>query len=122
MMKPFPLLLLIGMLAVSGWAQDKKTEPYSPELVKRAEAGDVQIEVVLLDLRHVHPTGVAWRFRALLVSVDDLLDVLFAQLVLAFTLHEVLGGVNEKHVIGLLALLENEYANGDTCGIEEVSR
>ena len=39
-MKLIPLLLLIGMLAVSGWAEDTKPEPYSPEMVKRAEAGD----------------------------------------------------------------------------------
>jgi len=35
-----PILLTVGMLAVSGYAQDAKPEPYSPELVKRAEAGD----------------------------------------------------------------------------------
>ena len=44
MMKLFPLLLLIGMLAVSGWADDKKPEPYSAELVKRAEAGDTKAQ------------------------------------------------------------------------------
>jgi TPR repeat protein len=39
------LLFWFGfMLAVSGWAQDKKTEPYSAELVKRAEAGDVKAQ------------------------------------------------------------------------------
>ena len=39
-MKLIPALLLGGMFAVSGWAQDSKHEPYSAELVKRAEAGD----------------------------------------------------------------------------------
>jgi len=39
-MKLIPLLLLVGLLAVSGWAEDKEPEPFSPELVKRAEAGD----------------------------------------------------------------------------------
>lgn len=43
-MKSFSLLVLIGMLAVSAWAQDKKTEPYSAELVKRAEAGDAKAQ------------------------------------------------------------------------------
>ena len=38
-MKLIPLFLLVGMLAVSGWAQ-VGVQPYSPELVKRAEAGD----------------------------------------------------------------------------------
>ena len=32
------------MFAVSGWAQDKKTEPYSAELVKKAEAGDAKAQ------------------------------------------------------------------------------
>ena len=33
------------MLAVSGWAEEnKKPEPYSPELVKRAEAGDAKAQ------------------------------------------------------------------------------
>ena len=38
-MKLIPRFLLVGILAVSGWADDAKPEPYSPELVKRAEAG-----------------------------------------------------------------------------------
>ena len=43
-MKLIPFLLLVGMLAVSGWAEDAKPEPYSPELVKRAEAGDAKAQ------------------------------------------------------------------------------
>ena len=39
-MKLIPLLLTFAILAVSGWAEDEKPEPYSLELVKRAEAGD----------------------------------------------------------------------------------
>ena len=42
------------------------------------------------------------------------------QLVLAFAFHEVLGGVDEEHVVGLLALLEHEDADGDAGGVEEV--
>jgi hypothetical protein len=38
-MKPIPALLFGGMLAVSGWA-----EGYSPELVKKAEAGDAEAQ------------------------------------------------------------------------------
>ena len=83
-------------------------------------AGDVQVEVVLLDLGHLHAAGVAGGFRAVLVGVDDLLDVLLAQLVLAFAFHEVLGGVNEEDVVGLLALLEHEDADRDAGGVEEV--
>lgn len=43
-MKLIPALLLGGMLAVSGWAEDAEPEPYSPELVKRAEAGDAMAQ------------------------------------------------------------------------------
>ena len=46
-MKVIPLLLLVGMFAVSGWAEEEKPEPYSPELVKRAEAGDAKAQVSL---------------------------------------------------------------------------
>lgn len=59
-MKLIPLLLTLGMLAVSGWAQDAKpednlwersfiqhNEPYDPELVKKAEAGDAAAQTSL---------------------------------------------------------------------------
>jgi TPR repeat protein len=43
-MKLITIFLLVGMLAVSGWAEDKKPEPYSPELVGRAVAGDARAQ------------------------------------------------------------------------------
>ena len=39
-MKLIPLFLFVGMSAMSGWAQNANPESYSPELVKKAEAGD----------------------------------------------------------------------------------
>ena len=42
------------------------------------------------------------------------------ELVLAFAFHEVLGGVDEEHVVGLLALLEHEDADRDAGGVEQV--
>ena len=39
-MKLIPLFFIVGMFAASGWAEEAKPEPYSPELVKNAEAGD----------------------------------------------------------------------------------
>jgi len=40
-MKLIPFSLLVGIFVVSGWAYDYRTpEPYSAELVKKAEAGD----------------------------------------------------------------------------------
>ena len=43
-MRLIPLFLLVGVLALSGWAEDAKPEPYSPELVKKAEAGDAKAQ------------------------------------------------------------------------------
>ena len=63
-------------------------------------AGDVQVVVVLLDLFHLHPAGIAGRFLAELVGLDDLGNVLLRQLVLALAFDEVLGGVDGEHVVG----------------------
>ena len=46
MRRIIPLLLLIGMLAVSGWAVFV-IEPFSPELVKKAEAGNAMAQCSL---------------------------------------------------------------------------
>ena len=43
-MRLIPILLLVGMFAVSGWAQNGEFEPYSAELVKKAEAGDANAQ------------------------------------------------------------------------------
>ena len=37
------------MLAVCGWAEDEKPEPYSAELVKKAEAGDAKAQFRLAE-------------------------------------------------------------------------
>ena len=52
-MKLIPLFLLVGLLAVSGWAQI-----YSPELVKKAEAGDVEAQCHL-GICYLYGVGVA---------------------------------------------------------------
>ena len=73
-MKLIPLLLLVGMFAVSGWAQeakpeplctdvsiwaeDYKPEPYSAELVKRAESGGEKAQCDL-GYSYLNGTGVA---------------------------------------------------------------
>ena len=46
-MKLIAILLTLGMLASSGWAEDAKPEPYSPELVKSAETGDANAQCAL---------------------------------------------------------------------------
>jgi hypothetical protein len=85
-------------------------------------ARDVQVEVVLLDLIHLDPAGVAGLLLSELVGVDDPGDVLRAQLVLALAFHEMLSGVDEEYVVGLLALLEHEDADRDAGGVEEIRR
>ena len=51
-MKLIPILLALGMLAVSGWAESKTIKPYSAELVKRAEAGDATAQYDLGECYH----------------------------------------------------------------------
>ena len=46
-MKLITLFLLVGMLAVSGCSKQNKNEPYSPELVKKAESGDMDAQFKL---------------------------------------------------------------------------
>jgi hypothetical protein len=43
-----------------------------------------------------------------------------SELVLAFAFLEVLGGVDEEHVVRLLAFLEHEDADRDAGGVEQV--
>lgn len=46
-MKLIPALLIVGMLAVSGWAREYKNLPNPSEVVKKAESGDVNAQEVL---------------------------------------------------------------------------
>ena len=56
----------------------------------------------------------------MLVGRDDSVDVFVEKDVLALSLVEVLGGVDEEDVVGFLALLENENADGNSRRVEEV--
>jgi len=42
--------LLLAMMTMGGWAEDNKNEPYSAELVKKAETGDAIAQLRLGDL------------------------------------------------------------------------
>ena len=46
-MKLITLFLLVGMLAVGGCSKQNKNEPYSSELVKKAESGDRDAQIKL---------------------------------------------------------------------------
>jgi TPR repeat protein len=43
-MKLISALLIVGMLAVSGWAEVEKIERYGPKLKKKAAAGDIKAQ------------------------------------------------------------------------------
>lgn len=90
------------------------------DLVGADVGGDVEVEVFFLDFGHLHAAGVAGFYFSELVGVDNLVDVVLAQLALAFAFFEVLGGVDEEDVVGFLARFEDEDADGDAGGVEEV--
>jgi hypothetical protein len=72
----------------------------------------VEVVAVLSYLGHRHATGVAVGFATLAVGGHDFVDVRLAQEVLALALFEELAGVDEQHIVGLLALLEHQDADG----------
>jgi len=62
-MKLIPALLIVGMLAVIGCSKEvKKIEPYSPELVKKAEAGDANAQCDLA-FRYTKGKGVPQDYK-----------------------------------------------------------
>jgi len=83
-------------------------------------AGDVEVEVIFSNLHHLDAARVAWLFLSIAVGVDDLGNVLAAELVLALSFLKVLCGVDEQHVIGFFALLEHQDAHRDARGVEEI--
>ena len=84
-------------------------------------AGNVEVEFVFLDLGHVHATGVAGLLLAEFIGLNDLGDVFFGQLVLAFAFYKVLGRINEQDVVGLFAFLEHQNTYRNACRIEQIS-
>ena len=89
-------------------------------LLRADVARDVQVVAVFLDLFHRNTAGVAILFLPVLVRVDDLVDMIRRQDILALALLEVLGGVDEEHVIRFLALLQHENADRNARREEEV--
>ena len=83
-------------------------------------AGDVEVEAFFGNSLHADALGIAVLFFSKLISLNDFVDVLFRELVLAFAFYEVLGGVDEKHVIVLFALFEHEDTDRDASGVEEI--
>jgi len=85
-------------------------------------AGDIQVEAILLNLRHLDPASIARLVFTALVCVNDLGDMLRPQLILALAFLVVLSSVNKEHIVGLLAFLQHEDAHRNSCGIEEIRR
>lgn len=83
-------------------------------------AGDVEVVTFFGDALHRDALGIAVFFAALAVGLDNFVDVLVRENVLALAFLEVLGGVDEEDVIGLLASLEDEDADGNAGGVEEI--
>ncbi len=112
------LLLQVGQLAM-----------HQPEIefrlgFGRADvSGNVQIEVVLpLDLLKAHDPRIAIFFPPLAVGIDDLVDVLGQERVLALPRLIMLGRVDEQHIIGALALLEYQDADRNAGRVEQFRR
>ena len=72
-------------------------------------AGDVEIEVIALDLIPRGKTGIVRNLHLPTPCIDDATDVLFAEAVLRPVLHEALLGVDKEHALALLcAALVNQ--------------
>ena len=84
-------------------------------------ARDIQIEIVLFfDDLDGHPPRIAGFLLAELICVDDLVDMLFKQVILSLAFLEVFAGVDEQHVVRLFAFLEHQNAHRNAGGIEKV--
>jgi len=77
---------------------------------------------VLFDLIHADSPGIARLLRAVPVSIDNLVYVLRGQSVLFLTFLKMLGSVDEQEIVGLLASLEDQDADRDSGGVEEIGR
>ncbi len=73
-------------------------------------AGDIEFVAFPGDALDADAPAVAVLLVPELGSIDDLGGVLGCKLVLAYAFHEVLGGVDEEHVVRLFVLLEHEDA------------
>jgi hypothetical protein len=89
---------------------------YFPEVdlffrLRRADiSGDVQVVIVSLNFLYGYAAGIAFFFFAMLVGVDDFIDVFGQQCILPLSLFEVLAGIDEKDVFVLFALFQDQDA------------
>src|SRR5947208_2047868 len=79
-------------------------------------AWEVEVELILLDLREAHHAGVFGDVELPGENIDDLVDVLGAQAVLGAVLHVTCAGIDHEEAltrVGVL-LVDNDDAGGDT--------
>lgn len=85
-------------------------------------AGDVEIEVVVDYLLQRRDVRVFVDIFATAIRVDDLVDVLFGELVLVLAFDEFLACIDEQDVLCVPVLFEHENASGDSGAVEQVRR
>ena len=89
-------------------------------------ARQVEVEIVpgVGDLGKRHHAGVARGVALLSESIDDAVDVLFAQAVLVAVLDVAAGGVDHEHALarGGVLFVEHQDAGGDAGAVEQVRR
>ena len=81
---------------------------------------DIEVVALLRNSLHRDSLRIPLFFLSELVGLNDLCDVLGRELILSLAFHEVLDRIDEKHIIGLLAFLEDQKAHWNTGGIEEI--
>ena len=87
-------------------------------------AGDIEVEVVLLDLIHPHHAGVLGDLQPLVEDIDDLMNVAVTETVLVAVLEIAAAGVHHEDTfsgMGVL-LVDDDDAGGNAGAVEEVSR
>ena len=84
------------------------------------ESRNVQVLVIVYDLLHCRAPRVAVLISPILVRLHDSRDVGLGKLVLPLAFREMLRGIDEEHVVRLLALLKHEDADRDARRVEEI--
>src|SRR5450759_105488 len=83
-------------------------------------AGQVEVELVLLDLIAGNHPRVFWNFEPPVEYVYDLVEVLGAQAVLGAVFHETLAGVDHENALaGVSVLLINDNNTSRNAGAVE---
>src|SRR5215470_8139901 len=85
-------------------------------------ARQVEVELVLLDLREAHQARVLGDFELPGKDVHDLVDVLGAQAVLGAVLHVATAGVDYEDALARVGVLlvNDDDAGGDASAVEQV--